>query len=139
MDAVKPCLFHLTSLLAGWVNQSYCLSVCLSTFLSLFLFHPATPPCLCHTAEFLKATFMQSHACTNYLRICANLILKNANQETLTQRLYIYHNFTMFNSFTSFNVILTHVFAQKLQLEHFDCANKFAFDKVCHSALSKNS
>ena len=66
-----------------------------------------------YTPEFLKAATMQSHNCEKYLQICANLGLMNANQEKLSQMLYLFQNFTMFSSYTCFLRHLLRMFLRK--------------------------
>ena len=64
-----------------------------------------------------------------FLASCANFGLLNAKQEKVALISWICHKLTILLLF------LTHVSAQKLQSEHFDCANKFTFRKSAADLL----
>ena len=78
---------------------------------------------LCPTSYgLLRVSKSCNHAITRLRKIfdfCAYLGLRNANQEKLAQMFYIYHNFTIFSTFTCFYVIFYAGFCAKLSISAF--------------------
>ena len=75
---------------------------------------------------------MQSHDCTNYLRICANFGILNAKQEKLQLISYLSQFDKVFLVSHVFMTFLTHVYVQNFHSQLFDCSKELAFRKSGH-------